>query len=65
MTPEPIYTRMFQVQKVWGVSQDTVRRWDKKGIVKIVTRGRISLVLNADMHKVFQDACGAECGAEK
>ena len=64
MTPEPIYTRMFQVPEVFGVSQDTVRRWDKKGIIEIVTRGRISLVLNADMHKVLKPDCGAECGAE-
>jgi predicted site-specific integrase-resolvase len=65
MTPEPTYTRMFQVQQVWGVSQDTVRRWAVKGDIRIIKRGRISLVLNADMHKVFQDACGAECGAGK
>jgi hypothetical protein len=56
---------MFQVRKVWGVSQDAVRRWHKKGIIEIITRGRISAVLNDDMHKVFQDACGSECGSKK
>jgi hypothetical protein len=61
MTPEQIYTRMFQVQQVWGVSQYTARHCDKKkGSVKVDTRGRISLIVNANMHRLFEDDCGVE-----
>jgi hypothetical protein len=56
---------MFQVQKVWGVSQDTVRRRAQKGEINILKNGRCSVVRNEDMKRLFFAPCGAECGAEK
>lgn len=57
--PSPIYTRMFKVHEVFGVSEWTVRRWESKGLIKIHKRGRMSFVRNDEMAKVLEGACGA------
>uniref|UniRef100_UPI004047F200 hypothetical protein n=1 Tax=Yoonia sp. TaxID=2212373 RepID=UPI004047F200 len=65
MRVEPIYTRMFKVQDSFGVSEDTVRRWAKRGLVTIYRRGNCSAVRNDEMRRVFEASCGAKCGADE
>mgnify|MGYP003663871297 FL=1 len=56
---------MFKVQDSFGVSEDTVRRWAKRGLVTIYRRGNCSAVRNDEMRRVFEAPCGAECGADE
>lgn len=63
MATAPIYTRLFQVQDRYGISDDTVYRWGREGIVKIIKRGRMSMVRHEEMVAVIENKCGAECGA--
>lgn len=63
--PAPIFTRMFQVQERYGVSDDTVYRWEKRGLISVMRRGRISGVRHEDMMRVLDSSCGAECGARE
>lgn len=52
--PRPIYTRMFQVQEVYGVSEWTVRRWAKEKLITIHKRGSMSYVRHEDMVAVME-----------
>ncbi len=37
----PIFVRMYQVQEVFGVSDDQIRIWEKQGLITIHWRGRM------------------------
>ncbi|MEL6467063.1 MAG: hypothetical protein AAFQ58_19045 [Pseudomonadota bacterium] len=55
----PIYTRMFQVQERYGVSEWTVRRWASRNLITVYRRGRMSFVRHDEMVKVLEAPCGA------
>jgi predicted site-specific integrase-resolvase len=63
MTAAPVFTRMYQVQDRYGVSDDTVYRWERQGLLTVLRRGRISGVRHDEMMKVLESSCGATCGA--
>ncbi|WP_187430995.1 hypothetical protein ROLI_022210 [Roseobacter fucihabitans] len=63
MQNAPLYTRMNMVAEVYGVSEDTVRRWAGNGLLKIHKRGRMSWVKAKEMIEIIETPCGAECGA--
>ena len=52
--PRPIYVRLFQVQTVFGVHPDTVRRWSEAGRVAIHRRGRCAFVRTEDMEQAIE-----------
>lgn len=64
-TQSPVYTRMFMVSEVYGISEDTVRRWAQKGLLTIHKRGRMSFVRTDEIEPIIESMCGAECGASK
>jgi hypothetical protein len=49
MTPQPIYTRMCDVENVFSVTDDTVRKWAKSGAVRLFKVGGVSLVKTAEV----------------
>ncbi|MFX4298545.1 hypothetical protein [Pseudosulfitobacter pseudonitzschiae] len=51
---KPIYTRMFEVKTVFGVSDDQVRIWARKGLIDIHKRGRMSFVRTDDLAKIIE-----------
>ena len=53
-TPRPIYVRLFQVQDTFGVSESTVRRWGKRGLLTIHTRPGMSFVRFDDMARIIE-----------
>ena len=49
----PVLVRMYQAQDRLGVSDDTLRRWERQGLIKLVRRGRMTAVRTADVLKVM------------
>ena len=44
MSHSPIYTRLFNAPETFGVSVNTVYRWEEKGLLTIHRRGRASFL---------------------
>ena len=55
------YIRLANAPARFDVSEDTLRRWEIKGFVKIYRRGSISLLKIAEVEAFIE--CGAKCGA--
>ena len=49
MTPQPIYTRMCDVYRVFSVTDDTVRKWAKTGAIRLFRVGGVSLVKTSEV----------------
>jgi hypothetical protein len=49
MTPQPIFTRMCDVESAFSVTDDTIRKWHKSGAVKLFKVGGVSLVKTAEI----------------
>lgn len=50
----PVFVRMFQVQALFGVSDDQVRIWARQGKIEIIKRGRMSFVRSEDLANVIE-----------
>ena len=49
MTPEPIFTRMCDVESRFSVAHDTIRNWIKKGAIRHYKPGGVSLVKTSEV----------------
>lgn len=58
----PIFTRMTNVQDVFGVSTSTVYRWKQKGMIAIHKVQGCSVVRTDDMVKLFDPSSGPTGG---
>ncbi|MFT6531739.1 MAG: hypothetical protein ACJASC_001281 [Limimaricola cinnabarinus] len=59
----PIFVRLNKVQEVFGVSDDQVRVWEKKSMLTIFKRGRMSFVRTDDLTNVIEGAPYQPVGA--
>lgn len=63
----PIFVRMKDAQEILGVSSDTIRRYEQKGLPVHRVGLRVSSIRVSDYEDFVlkqSQACGAECGAK-
>lgn len=54
MTPQPTYTRQCRVPDVFGISVDTIAKWERQGLIQARRVQRMTFYRSEDIEAIIE-----------